>query len=450
MTMTRTIFSPVVVVLWCALTGAAWAQVSLATAVDLALGHAPKVRMAAADLAKAKASYNQVRDAYVPSATAGGGYGQSWGFSSNPPTLFTFTSQALVYNAAQRSNLQSASFGIKSAAFALLDAREAVEEEVAQAYLAVQHDGQRDAGLREQYGVAQRLVQIVSDRVEAGQDAAMDLTRAKLTAAQIHLSLLKTQGELAQDRAQLALLLGLSASEGLVADEPLPVLDVAVRASASTGQTQNGLAVKAAYASADAKLASAKADTGFLFRPQVEFFAQYNRYATFTKSFATLQEFSSTVHIGANQEAIGVQIQIPLFDRARSDKATVESYEAVHARAEADEAERSARSGQAKLRGSLALLEAQAEVAQLDEELARQQLDALTLQLNQSATSSSGPQMTPKDEQNARIAERAKYLAYLDADFQLKQAQISLLRQSGGIDAWVKQLPAPSQTTPIP
>src|ERR1035441_5412083 len=45
-----------------------------------------------------------------------------------------------------------------------------------------------------------------------------------------------------------------------------------------------------------------------------------------------------------------------------------------------------------------------------------------------------GPQMTPKDEQNARIAERDKYLAVLDAAFQLHQAGIRLLRQSGDLE----------------
>jgi outer membrane protein TolC len=448
----RTYVGYFVVALWAGLGGAeiASAQVSLATAVDLALSHSPKVKMAAADVDKAKASFTEARDAYLPSATAGGGYGDSWGFSANPPTLFTFTSQALVYNAAQRSSMRSASFGIKSAQFALLDAREAVEEEVAQAYLALQHDTQREAALREEYAVAERLVQIVSDRLNAGQDTGMELTRAKLTAAQIHLSSLKAQGDTAQDRTQLAAILGLAQPENLRADQALPALNPPEATSAIAVRQANGPAVDAAYATADSKWALANGDARFRFRPQVEFFAQYNRYATFTKSFATLQAFNPSVHIGANQEAVGVQIQIPLYDRARRDKANIEAAEAVHARAEADDAQRTSASGQSKLRNSLALLQAQAEVAQLDQDLARQQLEVLTLQLNQSSANPNGPQMTPKDEQNARIAERSKYLAFLDADFQLKQAQISLLRQTGGIDVWVKQATSSPTTTPVP
>jgi hypothetical protein len=46
--------------------------------------------------------------------------------------------------------------------------------------------------------------------------------------------------------------------------------------------------------------------------------------------------------------------------------------------------------------------------------------------------------MTPKDEQNSRIAEREKYIAYLEAGYQMKQAQINLMRQTGELENWLK------------
>jgi len=49
-----------------------------------------------------------------------------------------------------------------------------------------------------------------------------------------------------------------------------------------------------------------------------------------------------------------------------------------------------------------------------------------------------GPQMTPKDEHNARIAEREKYLAVVDANYQLHQAQVQLLRQTGQLVTWLR------------
>jgi hypothetical protein len=64
-----------------------------------------------------------------------------------------------------------------------------------------------------------------------------------------------------------------------------------------------------------------------------------------------------------------------------------------------------------------------------------------------------GPQMTPADEQNARIGEREKYLGVLDADYQLRQAEIHLLRQTGQLIQWLKSAvssQAPSAPAPQP
>jgi hypothetical protein len=57
--------------------------------------------------------------------------------------------------------------------------------------------------------------------------------------------------------------------------------------------------------------------------------------------------------------------------------------------------------------------------------------------------------MTPKDEQNARIAERDKYLSVIDANFQLRQTQIQLMRQTGQLDGWLKSAAAqPNSSVP--
>jgi hypothetical protein len=46
--------------------------------------------------------------------------------------------------------------------------------------------------------------------------------------------------------------------------------------------------------------------------------------------------------------------------------------------------------------------------------------------------------MTPKDEENSRIAEREKFLTLLDARFQMRQAEIELMRQTGELEPWLK------------
>ena len=66
-------------------------------------------------------------------------------------------------------------------------------------------------------------------------------------------------------------------------------------------------------------------------------------------------------------------------------------------------------------------------------------------QLQSGTGNPNGPQMTPKDEQKARIDERDKYIAVLDSGFQLRQAEIQLLRQTGQLLSWFSSA-APSAT----
>jgi hypothetical protein len=57
--------------------------------------------------------------------------------------------------------------------------------------------------------------------------------------------------------------------------------------------------------------------------------------------------------------------------------------------------------------------------------------------------------MTPKDEQTSRIAEREKFLKVLDADFEMRKAEINLLRQTGQLEDWVRSA-VPAQFPVLP
>ena len=90
-----------------------------------------------------------------------------------------------------------------------------------------------------------------------------------------------------------------------------------------------------------------------------------------------------------------------------------------------------------RARHTAAELAARAEIAALDQQLARQQLDILVLQSKVGTGNLSGPQMTPKDEQTSRIAEREKFIAVLNANFEAQQAQINVMRATGELDSWI-------------
>jgi outer membrane protein TolC len=432
------------------------AQISLATAVDLALGNNPRVKAAQADVAKARAQLAEMHDVYIPAINAGASIGQSYGYSPYPPTLFTVSGGSLVYNAAQLSYIRSAGAGVSAAKFALDNVRDAVAEDTALAFIALDNDQQRQRVIDQQTECAKTLVSIVQDRVDAGQDAALSLTQAKLTAAQLHLAALRAADQIEIDRESLARLIGLQPAS-LSIDGNLPVAMASSDLSTeigTRGYTNPGVA--AAFASASAKQQQARGDARFRFLPQVNFFAQYNRYATFSDSFAQLQKVyqannNGQTTLNANEGVFGVQINFPIFDKSRLSKASESAADAVHATQEAQAAQIEALDGQSKLRHSIGELQAQAEVAELKQQYSQQQLEILQQQLK--SGNPDGTPMTPKDEQNARIDEREKYLGVLDANLQLQQAEIHLLRQTGDLIHWLKtsfNTMQPAAPTPQP
>lgn len=418
------------------LTAGARAQVSLATAVDLALTHSPKLRSAQADVDKAHALLHEAHDVYVPVVLAGSGLGNSYGYSPNPPAVFTFSAQSLAFTFSQEDYIRAARSGLSASLLALENVREGVIEDTTLSFLALEHDRSREAVLGQEDEMAKRLVAIVEDRVSVGRDSAIDLTTAQLAVAQFHLSVLRQQEDTANDRAHLALALGLNPASALSTEGSMPPLP-ALSDRAAEPARFTGPGVASAYATARSKEEQARGDRHYLLRPQFSLVAQYNYYAQFTSSFGTLQRINGAA-IGLNEGAFGIEMQVPLLDRLHQSKAQESTADAVHARAEAEDAERTALDGQLKLRHSVEVLQAQSDVARLEQQLAQQQLDALTLQLSAASASPNGPILSPKDEQNSRIAERQKDLALIDADYQLREAQIQLLRQTGQLDSWLR------------
>jgi outer membrane protein TolC len=425
---------------------AARAQISLATAVDLAIRHNPRVKSAEDNVLKARAQVSETLDAYVPTVTAGAGLGQAYGYSPNPPTLATVTAGSLVFNASQSLYIKSAREGLAAARLALDDAQEAVAEDAALAFITLDHDQQRAQAITQQSEFAKTLVTIVQERVDAGQDPQIDLTQAKLTAAQLYLAQMKSQDEVEYDRGHLARLIDIPPAT-LAIDNVFPSAPVAAEVSTTVHGYANS-AVASAFATSEAKLTQAAGEARFRFLPEFSMFAQYNRYATFSDSFAALQRLNGTIK--ADEGAFGVQITVPLYDRGRVEKSRETAADASRSFHDAQSAQLEAVDGQSRLHHSIDEISAQADVATLQQQFAQQQLDVLHQQMQTGTGDPNGPQMTPKDEQKARIDERDKYLGVIDAGFQLHQAEIQLLRQTGGLEAWLKSSAPAPPATPAP
>jgi outer membrane protein TolC len=416
-----------------------YAQISFTSAIGLALKSNPKVLMAQADVSKALAAVQQLRDAYIPNIVGGSGIGPpSYGFPLGQPSIFNITSTSLVFSYSQRDYLRAARAALDAANLNLKDIREGVAEDTAVTYLSLDRDIQRQAALQQQQGFADRLVSIVQDRLDAGQDTPIDLTATRLTAAQVRLARLRAEDETEVDRAHLARLIGLP-EQGLgTTSDTVPAFPATSPDLVSTTMTTSPV-VESAYATAHAKQETAFGEARYLWRPQIYFEGQYSRFAKYTN----IQDYY--FRFQQNNAAVGVQITIPVYDvahRARERQAAADASHALH---EADMLRDQFFDSRLRARHTAAELSTRAEIASLDQQLAHQQLEIMLVQLKTGSGNLSGPQMSPKDEQTARIAEREKFVAVLNANFEAQQAEIGLMRAAGQLEAWIA---AATQTAP--
>jgi outer membrane protein TolC len=419
------------------------AQISFTSAVGLALKNNPKVLTAQADVDKAKAALEELKDAYIPNVVGASAIGPpSYGFPLGQPSIYNLATQSLVFSSSQRDYILGARASLDAATLSLKDVREAVAEDAAVTYLAFNRDLQRQAVLHDQQGFADHLVTIVQDRLAAGQDTPIDLTTARLTAAQIHLARLRMDDDAAADQAHLARLLGLPPQGIVTSSSTIPALTEEKPANITATLVGTSPAVDSAYANARAKREIALGESRYLWRPQIVLEGQYSRYAKFNN----LQDYY--FRFQQNNAAIGVQITIPFFDAAHKAKAREADADASHAEHEADSIRDQFFDSRLRIQHAVAELAVRAEIATLDQQLAQQNLDALTVQLNSGNGNLAGTQMTPKDEQTSRIAEREKFLAVLNANFELQQAQINLMRQSGDLESWISAALQAQPVTP--
>ena len=431
----------------------AHAQISLSTAIDLALRDSPKVQLTRADLDKAHAALTEARDAYVPQIITTGGYGRSTGAPLGVPVIFSISGQSLVFTFSQSDFIRSARAALSASEHALAEAQIEVAEDTTNTYLALDNELKRRDVLRSERDLSARLVAVTGDRVSAGIDARVESTKARRTAAQIRLQALLLDDTLAADTRHLAGLTGLPATHLLTDRASIPMLARPLEAAPGNDTAADSEGVIAAFAIARSRELQAFGDRRYLLRPQVLLQANYSRVDAGLSSYlAYYPRYNGTAANpnSANSLGFGLSITIPLLDMAHRAKALQSAADAAHARAEAYLQRDLFQEGRAKLRNAALELDARAELARLDQELAQNQLEALQLQLQPVAANLAGPQATPKDELNAELGERQKFYDVLSAELQLQQVQINLLRQQGGLGDWIHQSLATSPAAATP
>ncbi len=412
---------------------AASAQISLSSTIGLAVQNSTQVKLAAADVQRATASLAEAKDAFVPSLLVGANPGPpSIGFPLGEPSLFNVQSQSLVYSFSQPDYIRAAHAALKAAQLSLKDSQDQVMLDSALAYIQLDTDIREIASLDNEKADADHLASIERDRLYAGVDSRMDLTKAEITSAQVDIKRLHIQDDAADQRQKLAHLTGLPAASFIPDPKSIPAApDFLGDDSLATQAAASNAGIQAADANAKSKLEIAYGDKKQNYRPQFGFGAQYSRFASFENYSTYYQHFSN------NNFGAAVQITFPLFDATRRAKARESAAEASHAQIEADQTRNQTTEQVITLRRSLSELQMQQHLAQLQSQLAQEQLEAVQTQLKNGGGSQTNAPVTPKEEELSSIQVQERYQDVMDANLALFKAQLSLMRATGAIEAWV-------------
>jgi outer membrane protein TolC len=147
--------------------------------------------------------------------------------------------------------------------------------------------------------------------------------------------------------------------------------------------------------------------------------ARYNNYDVYFRSSAFQR----------NNITAGVVVRWSLFNAPQSERAQAADYEALKARKQAEEVKNVVTSEAMKLHQSVRQLAAARDVAQLEYQLAGSDVQTVQARLE-------AGQVTIRDEENARLGERQKYVAYMQANFELEKTLMQLLLSTGEIESW--------------
>jgi outer membrane protein TolC len=397
------------------------------TAIELALKNSAASGVSRADLERARATVTETRDPFLPSMTVGSALGYSNGFplslEGSAPSLFNVNIQGMLLNFAQHDYIKAAKSDVEATAAQNADRRNDVMMEAALAYMQLDLLASSLTVQREQQAAAAKFQDIAGQRIQAGLDSPVELTRAKLVVARTRFDIARTEIAADQLRFRLSQLTGLPAASILTATETIPQLPSVSQDDdlAAESASKNPL-VKVAEQAALAKEFRAQAERKQLY-PTVDLAGQYavlskfNNYAEFFKTFER------------NNLSLGVVVRFPLFNQTLRAAAEVARFDALKARQEARMVKEQVSADTRRLQRNVEQLLAARDVAQLEHELAESDIETARGRIESGSASL-------KDEQNARVAEHERYTAYLSSSFDLDKAQVQLLRQIGDLENW--------------
>lgn len=396
---------------------------SLREAVTLALENSRDLRLAQVEYQVAANAARLDRSAFLPNLYTGAGYVYTHGFPSTPggglPAVFELDYTETLFSPLLKGTQRANEARAKSQLAAIKQTRDNVTVQTASTYIELAEVRHLATLMSSDEAGAEKIVQIMQERVAANQALPIDETKAELTLARIRERLLKLQDRDDELTQKIHDLTGIPDDQTIAVETVEPnfasevpqakIADLAVQNSAAVQQAENERAARQ-HLLRGARLS---------YWPTANVVGQYQVLSDINN----YNQYYSRP-IPRNNFNFGIELTIPLF--ASKTRATI-----ALARSQLSEAELalSNQRQQVRLEATQSTrqsreLQASREVARLDLRVAQENADILQANLDQGKA-------TLADVEQARLEENDKWATFLDADVAWQESELKILQATG-------------------
>jgi len=397
-------------------------KLTLRRAVGLAVQNSREIALARVQYAVSQKAAGLDRAQFRPNLYTGSGLAYTKGFpqtpGGGPPTLFNLSYVQTMFNGPLRGELRAADERSEIQRLNVESTRDAVIVHTALAYLELAKVRHSLELLRRERESAQKIVDVTRERLSAGVELPIEVTRAELSRARIEQRIVHLEGREDTLEADLRNLMALPSDQRIeVTYEDLPAgADQSVRQLLDQA-VANNITLKQAEAERRARAQRLKGEKQGYW-PSVDLVSQYGLFTRFNHFDRFFNRFQR------NNLNVGLEVKIPIFSARTSAAVSL-------ARADLNAAEIEAHTKRNQLEIDVRRqahmtreVDLAREVARLELELAQENLRVLQAQFQEG-------RIGLRDLEKARLEEHDSWLNFLDADYQRQQAQLELLRSTG-------------------
>jgi outer membrane protein len=404
---------------------------TLKGAVDMALRQSPDVLLARLDENRAEQAVRLETAPFVPKLVVGSGLAYSSGFPMSiegaSPTIFQANAIGNVFNRPQMLKIGVAKENRRGAAIDAEMRRDDAVYRVAATFLDAEQAAKVAEVARHEVDSLASVLDSVRARIAEGRELPIEGKRAELNLARARYRSQVFDANVLALQNSLAVLLGFEQSDRVQPSgterpqAPVPDSPDAAAQQALDGNREirsleskllaKGLDIRSEHAGRWPKL-DLVAQYGLL--------AEFNNYAEFFRTFQR------------NNGQLGISFQVPLWTGPATSAAAAQAEaEAAQIRIQIRTARGRIAADARKAYGDFEQARTAQEVAQLDLEVARDQVSVLLAQMREGRAAL-------RQVEEVRTAETDKWIALYEAGTGFEKARLALLRQTGGLIAALK------------